>query len=204
MIETIWQFFMGIGNVWYSVFMGLIAFVETLFPPFPGDVLYIAISGLGVNRNIPVFVLWLPGFLGCVASTFILDSMGRSSKLEKLESLIIRTSGKHGFEKSKRLLARHGIWMLILSRFIPGVRSLLVVVAASSGMKKSSVLAYASLSAAFWYVLMVLAGVILGAELNLATDFMAKLTTVLLMATLAVVVIGGVVIIFRMKKRDEE
>ncbi|MCK5841496.1 MAG: VTT domain-containing protein [Candidatus Sabulitectum sp.] len=204
MTETIWQFFMGIGNVWYSVFMGLIAFVETLFPPFPGDVLYIAISGLGVSRNIPVLVLWLPGFLGCVVSTFILDSMGRSSKLEKLESLIIRTSGKHGFERSKRLLARHGVWMLILSRFVPGVRSLLVVAAASSGMKKSSVLAYASLSAAFWYVLMVLAGVVLGAELNLAADFMAKLTTVLLMATLTAVVIGGVVIIFRMKKRDEE
>ncbi len=204
MTETIWQFFMGIGNIWYSVFMGLIAFVETLFPPFPGDVLYIAISGLGASRNIPVLVLWLPGFLGCVVSTFILDSMGRSSKLEKLESLIIRTSGKHGFERAKRLLARHGAWMLLLSRFIPGVRSLLVVAAASSGMKKSSVLAYASFSAVLWYALMVAAGVILGAELNRAVDFMVELNTVLLTIILIAVVIVGVVVLVRMKRKEGE
>ncbi|MCK5133826.1 MAG: hypothetical protein KAR40_16955 [Candidatus Sabulitectum sp.] len=203
MTETIWQFFLGIGDVWHSIFMGLIAFVETLFPPFPGDILYIALSGLGVSRDIPIYFLWLPGFLGCMASTLILDSMGRSSKMEKLESLIIRASGKNGFERSKRLLAGHGAWILIFSRFIPGIRSLLVVVAASTGMKKSSVLACTSFSVILWYALMVLAGIILGAELDRAANFMAELTAVLLMVTLAAVVVGGTIMIVRMKRGEK-
>ena len=203
MTETIWHFFLSISDVWHTVFMGLIAFVETLFPPFPGDVLYIALSGLGASRDIPVVILFLPGFLGCMASSLILDSMGRSSKLEKLESLIIKASGKNGFEKSKRLLATHGAWVLIFSRFIPGVRSLLVVVAASSGMKKSSVLAYTSFSVILWYGLMVFAGKILGAELDRATDFMAELTAVLLMVTLSAVIIGGTIVFIRMKRGEK-
>ncbi|MCD4708347.1 MAG: hypothetical protein K8S62_11500 [Candidatus Sabulitectum sp.] len=200
MTETVWQFFLGISNLWHGIFMGVIAFAETLFPPFPGDVLYIALSGLGISRNIPVFLLWFPGFVGCMASTLLLDSMGRSPKLERLESLIIRASGKNGFERSKRLLASHGGWVLIFSRFIPGIRSLLVVVAASTGMKKSSVLAYTSFSVVLWYALMVLAGVILGAELDRATDFMAELTAVLLMVTLTAVIVGAVIITVRMRK----
>ena len=202
MIETIWQFFLGITDVWHPLFMGLVAVVETIFPPFPGDVLYIALSGLGVTRDIPLYLLWLPGFLGCMISTLMLDSMGRSSRLEKLEALIIRASGKNGFERSKRLLADHGPWMLIFSRFIPGIRSLLVVVAASTGMKRSSVLAYASFSVILWYALMVLAGVILGAELESATDFMGGLTEILLLATLAAVLIGGIILIVRLRRGE--
>ena len=199
MTETIWQFFLGISNIWHASLLGVIAFVETLFPPFPGDVLYIALSGLGFSRDIPALLLLIPGFLGCMASTFILDSMGRSSKLEKMEALVIKASGKNGFERARKLLSKHGSWILIFSRFIPGIRSLLVVVAASSGMKKSSVIAYSSLSVVVWYSLMVGAGFVLGAELDKATDFMGELTALLLMAILAAVLIGGAILLIRMK-----
>ena len=199
MTETIWQFFLGIGTGWHWAFMGLIASVETLSPPFPGDVLYIALSGLGASRGISILLLWIPGFLGCAASTLLLDSIGRSRKPEKLESLIIRASGKNGFKRAKRILVRHGVWILIFSRFVPGIRSLLVVVAASSGMKKSSVLAFTSVSIVVWYALMVFAGAALGARLESATDFMAELTAALLIVTLAAVVTGGVIMIIRMR-----
>lgn len=200
MIDAIWQFFLGIGDIWHTILMGVIAFIETLFPPFPGDVLYIALSGLGASRDIPLIWLWFSGFAGCLVSTFLLDSMGRSSKLEKMESLIIKASGKNGFERAKRLLARYGVWMLILSRFIPGIRSILVVVAASVGMKRTSVITYSSVSIVMWYTLMVAAGVVLGAELDRATSFMTELTAALLMVSLAALIIGGIVIVTRMRK----
>ncbi len=203
MTESIWQFFLGISGIWHVGFLGVIAFVETLFPPFPGDVLYIALSGLGFSRDIPALFLLIPGFIGCFASTVILDFMGRSSKLEKLEALIIKASGKNGFERAKGILSRHGSWILIFSRFIPGIRSLLVVVAASTGMKKSSVLTYSTVSIVVWYALMVGAGYVIGAELDKATDFMGELTAVLLIATLAVVLIGGIIFLIRMKRSKE-
>ena len=201
MTEAVWQFFQGVSTGWHSVFMGLLAFIETLFPPFPGDILYIAMSGLGAARDIPVVMLWIPGFLGCMVSTLLLYRVGTSPELEKLESLIVRTSGKNGWNRSKRLLARHGAWLLVFSRFIPGIRSLLVVAAASSGMKKSSVLGFTAFSVVFWYGLLVTAGTILGAELSSASDFMSDLTAVLLIAVLAAVVAGGAVFLVRLRRQ---
>ena len=202
MTEAIWLFFLNIGSSWHVVMLGLISFVETLFPPFPGDVLYIALSGLGVSRQISHVLLWLPGFIGCFASTFLLDSMGRSQKLEKLEQLIIRSSGKNSFLRAKEVVAKHGSWILVFSRFIPGIRSLLVIAAASSGVKKSTVFICTSLSIALWYALLVFAGVVIGVELEGASNFMAELTAILLMISVAVVVVAVVVSLIRMKRGE--
>jgi|GEM_PF-6462572 len=203
MTEAVWQFFVGFSGVWHGVFLGLTAMVETLFPPFPGDVLYIALSGLGTGRGIPVFLLWIPGFLGCFISTFILDSIGRSSRLEKLESLIIRTSGKNGFDRAKKMLAKRGSWVILFSRFVPGIRSLLIVAAASSGMNRSSVLAWGSASIAVWYALMVCAGSVLGSELSRATGFMEEFSAALLMLSVSVVAAGGVIMLIRMRRGEK-
>ncbi len=200
MTEAIWQFFLDISNSWHLVFLGLISFIENIFPPFPGDVLYIALSGLGSSRNIPTFILWLPGVVGSIVSTFILYSMGRSSELERLETLVIRSSGKNGVKKAKELLEKHGPWILVFSRFIPGIRSLLVIAASSTGMKKSSVIFYTSVSIVFWYALLVFAGTILGAELSKATDFMSELTVILIIAILAAILVGIFVLFFRMRR----
>ena len=202
MTEAIWLFFLGIGSSWHAVLLGLISVIETLFPPFPGDVLYVALSGLGVSRHIPLVLLLLPGFLGSSASTLLLDSMGRSSKLEKMENLIIRSSGKNSFLRAKKILARRGSWILIFSRFIPGIRSLLVIAAASSGMKKSTVFLCTSLSIVLWYALLVFAGTVIGIELKGASDFMAELTAILLMLSLAAVIIAVVVSLIRLKRSE--
>jgi membrane protein DedA with SNARE-associated domain len=138
-----------------------------------------------------------------MASTLVLYSMGRSSKLEKLESLIIKASGKNGFRRSRRLLEKHGVWLLVFSRFVPGIRSLLVIAAASTDMKKKSVLASAGLSVVLWYGLMVFAGTVLGAGINRASEFMSELTEILVVAVLAVLAAGVAVFLFRLRRCGE-
>lgn len=199
MIHSIWQFVTGFGEVWYPLLLGAAALVETLFPPFPGDVLYIALSGLGIREGIPELILWAPGFVGCFISTIVLDAMGRSRRLEKLERVITGTSRRHGMEKAKRILAKRGPWIIAASRFIPGIRSLLVIAAAASGMKRSAVLIYAGLSAAVWYLLMVAAGGIAGAGIASAEKFMADLTVWLWTAVVTTLILGALFLLLRLK-----
>ncbi len=123
-------------------------------------------------------------------------------KLEKMEHLIIRSSGKNSLLRAKKILAERGSWILIFSRFIPGIRSLLVIAAASSGMKKSTVFLCTSLSIALWYALLVFAGTVIGTELEGASDFMAELTAVLLMISIAVVIISVIISLVRMKRSE--
>jgi membrane protein DedA with SNARE-associated domain len=200
MTETIWVFLQGLSEIWYPVFQGLIALVETIFPPFPGDVIYIALSGLGWNAHIHPVLLWIPGFAGCFISTIILDSVGRSPGLQKLEKLILGKSDGKGMNRAKTILAGHGPWVLVVSRFVPGIRSILVVAAASSGMKRPVVLIWAGLSAGLWYALLTGAGYFAGAGLKNAEEMMSGLTSFLILAMATLLLAGITVMLFRLKR----
>lgn len=203
MIQSIWEFLTSFNDVWYPLFLGMTAFVETLFPPFPGDVVYIALAGLGWSSGIPAALLWFPGFAGCFVSTLILDHLGRSSGLEKLEKLVIGSSRKNGLDRAKRIISRRGPWVLVASRFVPGIRSLLVIAAASSGMKRSSVIGWASLSAGAWYAIMTAAGYFAGSTLDDADHFMKGFSTVLWVLLAAVILTGVFIVLFRLRRAEE-
>lgn len=202
MIQPVWEFLSAIGDGWYPLFLGLTALVETLFPPFPGDVVYIALTGLGWSAEVSPFLLWFPGFAGCFFSTLLLDHLGRSSGLEKLEKLVIGSSRKNGLERAKGIIARRGPWVLTASRFVPGIRSLLVIAAASSGMKRSSVVTYASISAGIWYAVMTAAGYFAGTTLNDANRFMKGFSSILWMVLAAAILSGVFLMLFRLRREE--
>ncbi len=199
MLESLWNLITGFGEGWYPILLGATALVETLFPPFPGDVIYIALAGLALRSGVPVFLLWVPGFAGCFISTVMLDSMGRSSRLEKLERMITGARGGRSMARARKLLAGRGPWIISMSRFIPGIRSILVVAAASSGMSRRAVLGYAGASAALWYGVMAAAGSIAGAGIESAEAFMAEFSSWLWGLLAGAVVIGGAVLLVKVK-----
>jgi membrane protein DedA with SNARE-associated domain len=203
MLEAVWELLSGFKEGWYPVLLAATALVETLFPPFPGDVIYIALAGLALRSGVPVFLLWLPGFVGCFISTVMLDSMGRSSRLEKLEKVITGARGGGSMVRARKLLARRGPWIISMSRFIPGIRSILVVAAASSGMPRRSVLAYAGASAALWYGVMVAAGRIAGAGIESAEAFMSEFSSWLWGLLAGAVVIGGAVLLVKVRREGK-
>lgn len=170
-----WQQLINGLDAWTSVpVLTLTAFVETVFPPFPGDVLYISAGSLLRSAGFPALLLWIPGFAGCALATLLLETAGRGSGFRWIERLVLKGSmGERGISRARSLLARHGAWALFLSRFIPGIRSLLVVAASWSGMGRAAVLIPSLLSAALWYGILSVLAVILGSSIGAARDFMA-------------------------------
>lgn len=170
-----WQHLIDGLDAWTSFpVLTLTAFIETLFPPFPGDVIYISAGGLFCSAGFPPWLLWVPGFVGCALATLLLEAAGRGSGFRWIERLVLHGSrGERGITRARSLLARHGAWALFLSRFIPGIRSLLVVAAAWSGLGRAAVLVPSLLSAALWYGILSFLAVVLGANMAAASDFMA-------------------------------
>lgn len=188
--ETFAQIIDGL-DAWTAVpVLALTAFVETVFPPFPGDVLYISAGGFFCSTGFPPWLLWLPGFVGCALGTFLLEAAGRGAGPRWFERLVMSGSkGERGMARARSLLARHGVWALFFSRFIPGIRSLLVVAASWSGMGRTAVLVPSLLSAALWYALLSFPAVILGANMDAAAAFMADYGRLSLILTGALVVV---------------
>ena len=188
-MEAVWTLVWNSLDSWAAApVLAGIAFVETVFPPFPGDVLYIVAGGVVFSAGWSPWLVWIPGLFGCGIATVLLDAAGRGSGPKWLGGFL--TGGGRGagqLDRARAVLARHGVWALFFSRFIPGIRSLLVVAASWSGMRRTSVLVPTLASALLWYVLLSVLSAVLGLNSAAASAFMEAYGRVV-MAVLAVLV----------------
>lgn len=183
---------------WVIPLLGVIALVETLFPPFPGDVLFVVTAGWARLGGSSAPTMAAAGFAGCMAASVGLFAFGRTAGRAFTDSFLARRVGERRVRRAEEMFRRHGPFVLVASRFIPGVRSLLVVVAGASGMGAAASTAAVALSAAAWYALLAAAGVIAGDSLETARAFLHTWERwIWLAAGLAVLAYGAAVLIGR-------
>lgn len=162
---------------WVFPAMGAIAFVETLFPPFPGDVLFVLMAGWAAGTLPSADPLLLPaisGFAGCLAASLILLLLGARLGRGRVRSFLLARVGAGRLERAERLISEHAPLILVASRFMPGIRSVLVIVAGYSGVGGWRASLYAGSSALAWYLLMAFAGRELGYGLTGIEGFMRR------------------------------
>ncbi len=160
-------------GAWIGPILAAIAFVETIFPPFPGDVLFIIVSSWArMGGGSPIWIT-LAGFAGCILGTCILFHFGRSSSARSARGYLSRWMAQEKVERAEELFRRRGPLILLGSRFIPGVRSLLVVVAGSSGMGTLRALTAAGFSALIWYGILSATATAIGDNIHKAQAFMS-------------------------------
>jgi membrane protein DedA with SNARE-associated domain len=161
-------------GAWIGPILAAIAFVETIFPPFPGDALFIIVSSwVRMAGGSPVWIT-LAGFSGCFLGTCILFHFGRSSGARFKRGYLSRWMAQENIGRAEDLFRRKGPLILVGSRFIPGVRSLLVVVAGSSGMGILRALTAAGFSALVWYVILSTAATAIGDNIYKAQAFISS------------------------------
>ncbi|MBD3278579.1 MAG: hypothetical protein GF388_09780 [Candidatus Aegiribacteria sp.] len=162
---------------WAGPLMGLIAFTETLFPPLPGDVIFVVVTGWAVSGGFPVALSCVCGLTGCFLASCLLFFLGHKPGKQFVEGWLENRVGVEKIDRARDLVHSHGPLVLAASRFIPGVRSLLVLIAGSSGMKFAVAVVPILISASVWYLILALAGSLLGASLESAQGFMARFGT---------------------------
>ena len=159
-------------GAWVYPLLSGIAFVETLFPPVPGDLLFIAVSGWAASAEASVAGHALAGLAGCTAASCLIFYLGHKPGQQLVEGWLKRKVPPERIDRSRELISRRGPVILAASRFIPGIRSLLVLIAGSSGMGFSRAAFPIVLSAAAWYSILSLAGSVLGRNLEKAQGFL--------------------------------
>jgi membrane protein DedA with SNARE-associated domain len=157
--------------------MSAVSFVETLFPPFPGDVLFVVMSGWASRAGWiipPVAISTLAGFIGCFAASVIIILVGRRFGRGGVRNFLLSRVGESRLSRAETLVAKSSGLMLFISRFMPGIRSLLVLVAGYSGMRPALAAAYGGVSALLWYSLLSAAGAGLGYNLTVFEGMMNR------------------------------
>jgi membrane protein DedA with SNARE-associated domain len=146
----------------YLVLMALSA-TENVFPPVPADVAVVLgafLSRMGETSAVLVGVLcWMANTASSSAMFFYARSKGRAFFETGWPRRLMPPRAVQALEGA---YARHGVFGIFLSRFLPGVRAGVTPFAGLLGMPPLKALIPAATASALWYAFLVVAGTALG------------------------------------------
>jgi membrane protein DedA with SNARE-associated domain len=175
----------------YATLMALSA-IENVFPPAPADVA--VVLGAFVARRGPTSVV-LMGVLCWAANTvsscglyFYARRQGREWLDHPWAKRLLPPDAVRALEDA---YARHGIFGIFMSRFLPGVRAAVTPVAGVMGVGPWRALVPASLASAIWYAALVGLGAGLGLNWDAARAVVDDLSRALGIASALLVLLGA-------------
>lgn len=136
--------------VYAALFAG--AFVEYVFPPFPGDTVVLVGAGLVGANDWPVAPVAVAATAGSVAGAAVDLAFGRWIADGRLDRLSPANQAR--VEVLVGRFRRHGAVFLVVNRFVPGVRASFFVAAGIAGLSTRAVLGWATVSAVAWNALL--------------------------------------------------
>lgn len=156
----------GAAGAWSVAALGGAAFLEYLFPPFPGDTVLLLGASLAAIGLIPWWTV-LPAVVvgsmgGCAVDYFLGRWLGRKAEERADRPAHLRFFTKERIHRFEAAYRRHGRLYILVNRFIPGVRAFFFVLAGASGMPFGEVMVFGTLSAAAWCGLILAGGYALG------------------------------------------
>jgi membrane protein DedA with SNARE-associated domain len=149
-VEHILNLALTHGALWFYVFIFLSSVFENIFPPYPGDMVTFAGGYLAGTGHLTFPLVFFSAGLGCLSGAMILYLLGKG-KGRKL--FLKRGKGifdRAHLEKVERWFARYGEKVLILSRFLAGVRSVIALAAGVGNVSPKKMTIYTSISIILW------------------------------------------------------
>lgn len=116
------------GSFWVYLIIFTACFIENIFPPFPGDT-FIIVGGIlvGLGR----LELWIIAplvIIGGMSSVMVLYYLGHRYGREFFLRKNYRIFSVNDITRSERQLSKRGWALLIISRFLIGIRAAIAVV----------------------------------------------------------------------------
>ena len=197
-MQNLWykslEFLLEIDALWIYFAVFLYAFVEVIFPPFPGDILII-LSGILIKwRDISFPYLYFYAVLGAYLAGILIFFLGYYGERfilgHNFVKYILPPKRK---ERIKKWLDRHSLWSLSLSRFLPGIRSGIILMA---GMFKTSwtmAIIFVLLSVLLHNGLLIFLGFLLAENINLLIIIWKWINRGLWAVSLLIVIIVGII-----------
>lgn len=146
------------------IILVLSAFIENVFPPFPGDtvVLFGAyMAGRGLLNLPAVFIsISIGGFTGFYIIYYFSYKKGRPF----LAGRKYGPFSEKNLRRAERLYDKYGDKVVLFNRFFPAFRSMVALSAGLGGMKPAKFLVYGFLGTFIWNALIVSLGALLGIE----------------------------------------
>ena len=179
--------------------IALFVLVEDFGIPVPGETVLIAGAVFAGSGRLNIVAVGVVGFLAAVAGDNIGYAIGRfggRALVERWGKYVFLT--KERLDKAERFFDRHGGKIIVVARFIEGLRQANGIIAGISGMHWLKFLACNALGAALWVGTWVSVGYFAGQHITTIYD---AITNYSLYAAIAAVVLIAGWLLLRLRKR---
>ena len=175
--------------IWIYLFIILISFGENIFPPFPGDVILLFSGYLSSVGRVSWVALLVFAYLGSIVGFMLLYVIGRALDQHLIQSRKWRWLPYKSIESVDRMFDRWGPLIIVINRFLMGVRSAIAVFSGLARVKPGVAVLCASISVATWNAILVLSGKWLGENWLMVQNVLLEYQRVLIVIFAVVVVI---------------
>jgi membrane protein DedA with SNARE-associated domain len=166
--------------------LAAIAAIENIFPPFPADTVvavgsFLAARGSGTLLGAAASI-WAGNLVGAIGMYFVGRRLGSAALMKRL-------GGAGAEARVSSMYARHGLWALFVSRFLPGVRAVVPPFAGALRIPLSQVLPAMAVASAVWYGVIAWLGFKFGSNMDELTALIGRATRT--SSAIAVVIVLG-------------
>ena len=187
-------------GIWIYAVLFIIIFLETglVVPPFlPGDSIIFASGALAaigaMNVMSLLIIFYIAAVLGDTANYYIGKKIG-SGIMEKEK---VKFINKNYLIKANNYYEKHGAITIVLSRFIPIIRTFAPFVAGITKMNYRSFIKYNLIGGALWVLLFLVGGFALGNLPIVKSNF-----SIIVIAIIIISVIPAIVTFIKERKEE--
>ena len=180
----------------YAGILSIIFLESGIFFLLPGDSLIFTVgllaNKLGYNVFLFTFLTTVFSFLGGLVGYYIgvkLDYFYRFAFRRKILP-------QKYLNEAHEFLEKHGLFSIMLSRFVPVIRTFLPIVAGMARMNFLNFIRYSLLSCAVWSVTFILGGYYLGQIFPATGDYLSSIILIIVVMS----ILPGVIHFFKKRK----
>jgi membrane protein DedA with SNARE-associated domain len=179
------------GGFWIYMIVFVSAIIENIFPPYPGDTVLFAGTVVSAAGQVYWPVVLLAGIVGNVAGAMLVYSFG----LYKGRKYFLHHSGRWISEKNLHRIegwfARHGAELILISRFLTGIRSAVSLTAGIAEVNTTKMVVYTVVSTLLWNGLIVGLALALGSNWREVYHFAMSYNRIVLLSIVSAAALWG-------------
>ncbi|HNR88910.1 MAG TPA: DedA family protein [Spirochaetota bacterium] len=179
--------------------------VENIFPPIPGDTITAFGAFLVGTGRLNYGLVFAVTTVGSVVGFMTLFALGRYLERHFFIERDYTYFSAKSIIAAEEWFRRRGNLVVLGNRFLPGVRSVISIVAGISMLNPLTVLLLSTVSAAVWNLIWIHAGYMLGDRWEIVREKVgALMRSYNIVAAIVIVIAIIAVILYRWRKRPPE
>ena len=162
LVNNIIEYLLPESDLFLYIFLFISSIIENLFPPIPGDTITVFGAFLVGTGRLSFSLVYLATTAGSVIGFMLLVLTGRFVEREFFMRKNYRFFPAQSIASAERWFARYGYIVVLINRFMPGIRSVISLVSGITRLNLLYVFLLTLVSASIWNLIWIQAGFLLG------------------------------------------